>query len=108
MRRLLFLLKYDLIGKDIIYLRISYIWIIIQNYDLKVEALQKHSRLTRHPYLKPHDLNLEDRGHSIPCFPFKFPVPIFSGQIQKVTPWYFIMICPVKSPPFIQLLIDVQ
>lgn len=98
---LLFLLKYDLIFKE------SFKKHIIQNYDLKIEALQKYSPLIHHRYLKPHSLSLEDRDHSIPCFPFKFPVPVFSGQMQKVNPRH-IIICPVKSPPFAQLLMDVQ
>lgn len=59
---LLFLLKYDLIFKK------SFKNNIIQNYELKIKALQKHSPLTPHLHLKPHDLNLGDRDYSIPSF----------------------------------------
>lgn len=98
MKTLLFLLKCDVIFKE------PFKNHIIRSYELKIKALHEYSSLILHPCFKPHGLNLEVRDHSIPCFPFKFPVPIFSGQMQ-VSSWHIIIIYAVKSP---QLMIEVQ
>ena len=88
---LLFLLKYNVIFKK------PFKNNIIQNYALKIKALQTHTLPYSSLHLKPYDLNLGDRDSSIPSFPFKFYVLIFSSQMKTVSSRHGIIICPRNS-----------